>query len=113
MNFHEDTIAAGCHRRPREDWCQCAVARGFVPSSAGSLHRMGCIEYDAIAGFAHPVERTHVGDKVIVTECRAAFGKTEFVVAEFNQLLSDIFNIPWREKLTFLHVNRAAALRGC
>src|SRR4029077_6776544 len=72
---------------------------------------MGRIENNAISRFAHPIERTHISHEIIVTERRAALGKTEFVVPERNEFLGDVLYVPRREKLTFLYVNRSPGFR--
>ena len=73
---------------------------------------MGRIKNHAIASLAQPIERTHVGDEVVIAETSAALGETELLIAKRNQFLGDISHIPRREKLTFLDVDSAPRFRS-
>ena len=77
MHLHKDSVAACGHRGPGQRWCQDAVARRRVPCPAWPLHRMRRVKDHAISGFAHPIERAHVGHEVVIAKRRAALGETE------------------------------------
>src|SRR6202011_5494388 len=70
------------------------------------------IENYAITRLAHPIERAHIGDEIVVTEGRAALRETEFFVAECDELFRNVLHIPRREELTFLYVDRATRFGG-
>src|SRR6267143_691370 len=69
------------------------------------------VEDDGITGLAHPVERAHVRDQIVVAESCAALGETKFLTTERRQFLSNIFYVPRRKKLSLLHVDRASGFR--
>src|SRR6266850_111626 len=69
------------------------------------------VEDDGITGLAHPVERAHVRDQIVVAESCAALGETKFLTTERRQFLSNIFYVPRRKKLSLLHVDRASDRR--
>ena len=47
----------------------------LVAAGAGQLHRVGRVEDDRRAEFAHDLERAEVADEVAVAEGRAALGE--------------------------------------
>src|SRR5947207_9886596 len=63
------------------------------------------IEKDGISFFAHPNERAHVRDEIIVTESRSAFGETKFLTAKRLQLFRNVFYVPWSKELSFFHIH--------
>src|SRR5439155_25912934 len=68
------------------------------------------VEDYAITRLAHPMERAHIGDEIIVTEGRATLRETEFFVAECDELFRNVLHIPRREELAFLHIDRPTSL---
>src|SRR5207244_13210644 len=113
VDLHEDSIASGCHRRSGECRRQNTVARCRVPCSTWTLYRMCRVKNHAISGLPHPIERTHVGNEVVIAETRAALRETEFLIAKRRQLLRDIAHVPRRKKLTFFYIDRATRFRSC
>ena len=71
------------------------------------------VENHAISGLPHPIERTHVGNEVVIAETSAALRETEFLIAKRGQLLRDIAHVPRRKKLTFFYIDRATRFRSC
>ena len=65
----------------------------------------------AVSGLANPVERSHIGHEVVISERSAAFRETEFWIAEGDKLVGNISNIPWREKLAFFNIKCATRRR--
>ena len=66
----------------------------------------------AVSGLANPVERSHIGHEVVISERNTAFRETEFWIAEGDELVGNISNIPWREKLAFFNIKHATRFRG-
>src|SRR5215469_655520 len=66
----------------------------------------------AIPRFAYPIERTHIGDEVVVAKRRAALGKTELRGAKGDQFFGNVSHVPRREELTFFHIDRATGFRS-
>src|SRR6266446_10991228 len=105
MHFHKDAVASGRDGSTRQHRRQFGIAGCGVPCSAGPLHRVRRVEDYAITRLAHPMERAHIGDEIVVTEGRAALRETEFFVAESDELFRNVLHIPRREELTFLYVD--------
>ena len=82
-----------------------------IPRPAGSLHGMGRVKNHAIAGFPHPIERAKIGHEIVVTESGAAFGEKKPVVSKSGQFFRDVFHIPGREELAFLHIDNPPGFR--
>src|ERR1700682_1856953 len=66
---------------------------------------MGGVENHAVARFTHPIERTEIGDEIIVAEAGPTLGKSKLVIAEAGELFRDILDVPRGEELTFLSVH--------
>src|SRR6266446_4415421 len=105
MHFHKDAVASGRDGSTREHRRQFGIAGCRVPCSARPLHRVRRVEDYAITRLAHPIERAHIDDKIVVTESRAALREPEFFVAERDELFRNVFHIPRREELTFFYVD--------
>lgn len=60
----------------------------------------------------HPVNGTHVGDKVIVAKRRAAFREEKIPATGVFELIADVFDIPWGEKLAFFDIYDPSTLGG-
>src|SRR5437667_5691300 len=112
VHLHEDTVASHGHRGPRQCRRENAVSRSGAPCPARPLNRMRRIKDRAVSGLANPVERSHIGHEVVISERSAAFRETEFWIAEGDKLVGNISNIPWRQKLAFFHIKRATRLGG-
>ncbi len=82
------------------------------PSPPGRCTEWVASKIDGQAFLAHPVERAHVGDQVVVAEGGAALGDEEAFAAEGAHLAGDVDGIPRGEELAFFHVHRAAGLGG-
>ena len=80
-----NAVHAGGHGRAGQHRSEFAIAAGGAAESAGALHRVGGIENHGQAFLAHPVERAHVGDEVVVAEGGAALGDEEALAAEGAQ----------------------------
>src|SRR5438309_10019920 len=104
MHLHENSIAARCHRGARKHRRKPTITGSLVPCSARALNRMRRIENDRITFFAHPVERAHVGDQIIVTEGCAALSETKLFATERRELLGNVLHVPRREELSLSDV---------
>jgi hypothetical protein len=79
MDFHEQAVDAGGDGGAGEDRSQDAITAGGAAEAAGALDGVGGVENDRQAFLAHPVERAHVDDEVVVAEAGAAFAHGEIV----------------------------------
>ena len=68
---------SGAGKDGRED----TIAGGLVSSAARALHGVRRIEYRAVARVAHPVERAHVGDEVVIAKRDTAFGEEKSIIS--------------------------------
>ena len=66
---------------------------------------MGGVENHPVARFTHPIERTEIGDEIVVAEAGSTLCKSKLVVAEAGKLFRDILHVPRGEELTFLYVH--------
>jgi hypothetical protein len=89
-----------------------AVAAGGAAESAGALDGVGGVEDHGQAFLAHPEQRAHVGDEVVVAEGGAALGDDKVAALEGAELVGDVDDVPRREELALLHVDRAAGFGG-
>jgi len=78
----------------------------------GELHGMCRIKYHR-GKFLHDRQRSHVHDKVVVTEARAALRQKNFGVTGFAALFHRVAHIPWGNELALLDVNGSTAERRC
>lgn len=60
----------------------------------------------------HPVNGTHVGDKVIVAKRRASFREEKVPATGVFELIADVFDVPRREKLAFFDIYDPSTLGG-
>src|ERR1700686_3255248 len=104
MHFHKDAVASGRYGSTRQHRRQFGIAGRGVPCSAWPLHRVRGIENYAITRLAHPIERAHIRDEIVVTEGCATLRETKFFVAECDELFCNVLHIPRREELPFFHV---------
>src|SRR5205807_9801345 len=105
MHFHKDAVASGRDGSTREHRRQFGIAGCRLPCSARPLHRVRRVEDYAITRLAHPIERAHIGDEIVVTESCAALHETEFFVAERDELFRNVLYIPRREGWSFYYVD--------
>src|ERR1700704_2410977 len=66
---------------------------------------MGGVENHPVARFTHPIERTEIGDEIVVAKAGPTLGKSKLVVTEAGELFRDILHVPRGEELTFLYVD--------
>ena len=112
VGFDKNAIAACGHCRPRKNRGKNAIPGSLVSCAAGALNGVCRVKHDEVTAFTQPIQRSHVGDKVIVTKCDASLGKEKFIAAEVFELFGDVFHVPRGEELTFLDVDDAAGLGG-
>ena len=108
MGLDEDAIAASSDSSSGEDGSQLAITTGGCAESAWALDGVGGVKDGAIAELAHPVERTHVGDEVLVAKSGSALGEHEVFTTDGLELVGDVFDIPRSHELAFFDVHGAA-----
>src|ERR1700733_14399308 len=70
------------------------------------------VENHPATGFAHPVEGSKIGHKIIVTETRPTLGKEELAIPEADQFFRNVFHIPWGEELPLFYVDHPSGFSG-
>ncbi len=108
MGFDKHAVTPRGHGGTGQNGSQFTVATGAVTRSAGTLHRMRRVENYLIIQTLHPVNGTHVGDKVIVPETHPALGEEKRPAPHALQLLADIPHVPRRKELAFFHIDHPA-----
>src|SRR6185436_19073108 len=93
---------------PREDGCHLGLAAGTIPGTTRELHAMSGIEDHGITQPAQDRYSPHVGNEIVVTERRAAFGQKDAPVAGGLDLPDHVSHVPGSEKLSLLEVDHPA-----
>ena len=112
VDFHEQALKAGGDRSAGENGGEFAVAAGGAAESAGALDGVGGVENNRQAFLAHPVERAHVHDEVVIAEGGAALGDEEVLAAESAHFAGDVDGVERGEELAFFDVHGAAGFGG-
>jgi len=112
MCLDKEAVTSGSHRGTRQDRGQIAVTPGRFPCATRALDRMGGIENDLTIQALHPINGSHVGDKVIIAECRPPFREEERLAAGGFEFFCHIGHVPGSQKLAFLHVDHPAGRPG-
>ncbi len=112
VGLDEDSVAAGGDSGAGEDRGEDAVATGAGALSAGALDGVGGVEDSAVAEFAHPVERSHIGHQVLIAKGGAAFSKKEILAADAEQFVGDVLDVPGGHELAFFDVDGPTGFAG-
>jgi len=112
VSLDEDTIAASSNSSAGKNGGKFAIAPRSSTESARTLHRVGGVKDGAIAELAHPVERAHVGDEILIAKSSAALGEHEVFTADGLELVGDVFDIPGGHELAFFDIHGATRLTG-
>src|SRR6185437_2694704 len=95
--------------RTRKHRHEFALATRLVSTSARLLHRMSRIEnYGCVGGAFQYRQRTHVGDKRVVSERNATLGDQDIAVTRAGNFRDDVGHVPGCKKLAFLDVDGLA-----
>ena len=105
VDFPEEAVDAGRHRRPRQRADELALSGGGGAGAARQLHRVSGVEDHRAAGLAHDRQGAHVDHQVVVAEGGAALGEEDVAVAGRFQLADRVLHVPRGEELPFLDVD--------
>src|SRR5215471_19112472 len=100
MSFYEYPIATRGSCRARKDRRQNAIPSAAVANAARSLHRVGRIKDYRIPKFPNPIERTHICNKIVVTEADTSLRKDVRMASESFEFARDISDIPGCQELS-------------
>jgi len=112
VDLHEHAVDAGADARARHRLDELRLAGGDAVAAARQLQAVGDVVDHRIPEPAQDRERAHVDHQVVVAEAEAALGDDHAGVARRGDLLDRVPHVERREKLSLLHVHRAAGRGG-
>ena len=112
MCLDKEAVTSGGHCGARQYWGQFAVTAGCFSRASRALDRMSGIENDLTVQALHPINGSHVSDKVIIAEGGPPFGEKEGFTAGGVQFFGNICHVPGRQKLTFFDIDHPAGRGG-
>jgi hypothetical protein len=113
VNFHEQSVNAGCDTRSRQMRNIFRLTAGPLTLSAGELQTMRYIEHHWTAETLHDGKTSEIHHEIVVAKGSTTFGEQYTITAGLTDFLNDILHFPWGEELPFLHVHDLTGLRSC
>ena len=108
MSLHEDTVHTSGDSGASNSRRETSITTGTCAKSARTLNRMCRIHHNRIAKLTHDEKRTHVGNKVAISEARAALAEDDALVAGGLDLADDLRHVLRRHELALLDIHDCA-----
>ena len=95
----------------RENKLRLAVTR--ILPRPGELNRMRRVQNHGVPGVAHDAQRSHIDDKIVITEAGAALGQHDVLVPGRLHLFRLMAHVLGSHELPFFDIDRFAGPAGC